>query len=195
MKIAITGTAILMAIGISCIVTADSSPVITLNPQYEIFRGMDYGDYRNEYSSEMNWINAYIGATNIPNSKVYAVFMMSDADTGTEVGRAPYELIDSDPLFRLSGNVHDFFPDVKTTMTPKELVPLLSWGGSNAAMPSCEILGGPPTIYYIADNFAEIEFDADGNGRLDTKAAIALYEDGKFSPDSDVWLFFIGEYQ
>ena len=27
-----------MAIGISCIVTADSSPVVTLDPQYEIFR-------------------------------------------------------------------------------------------------------------------------------------------------------------
>ena len=191
MKKGVIAVSILMTVGISCIVSADTLPAITLNPEYEAFRNMNYGDYKNKYDTEINWINAFMCSTNIPNSRVYAVFKMPD--DGAD--RSDYELIDSDPLYRLSGDVNDFFPDVNMTMTPKELVTLLSWDGPNSAMPSCEILDGPPTIYYIADNFAEIEFDADGNGRLDTKAAIALYEDGKFSPDTDVWLFFTNEYE
>ena len=191
MKKTVTGISMLMAVGISSIVLADTSPVLTLNSEYESFRDMDYGDYTNKYNSEINWINAFMCSTNIPDSRVYAVFKMPYDGAG----RTGYELIDSDPLYRLSGDVNDFFPDVKMTMTPKELVSQLSWDGPNSAMPSCEILGGPPTIYYISDNFAEIEFDADGNGRLDTKVTIALYEDGKFSPDTDAWLFFIDEYQ
>ena len=191
MKKAAIGISMLMTLGLSSLVSADTSPAITLNPEYEALRNMDYGDYKNKYDSEINWINAFMCSTNIPDSRVYAVFKMP----GDGSGRTGYELMDSDPLYRLSGDVKDFFPDVTTTITPKELVPLLSWDDDDSAMPSCEILSGPPTIYYISDNFAEIEFDADGNGRLDTKAAIALYEDGKFSPDTDAWLFFLNEYQ
>ena len=154
-----------------------SAGSITVDPTYSAFRGMKYGTFRRDYNTEAVWLNSFASSANVPGTRVYAVFERSN-QSGS--------LTDSDSLYRLSGNVRTFFPGVEETMTPSELAGYLK----NATV---EIKEAPPTIYYISDNYAEIQFDDDGDGKADTQATIALYKDGKFSPDTDAWLFFLDE--
>ena len=173
-----------LALGLACTTFAKGEPKLALSEDYAAYRGMTYGEFRREHGSEAVWMNFFASSARIPNTNVYAVF---------ERANQQGELADSDSLYRLSGSVWAFFPDLRQNMTPKELAGQLAWGGSGAATPLWEIKEGPPTMYYIADKYAEIRFDEDGDGELDAQATVALYEDGSFSPDSDTWLFFLDE--
>lgn len=166
------------------IIFADDEASIMISSQHyqpEEFLGMSYEDFQKQTETEPEFYHANFYAAAIPNTEITAVFLAE----GWDESEAIAVLQEEDKVIRLEGKLSALLDGFSKEMSISEFMEDSKWSERFLVY---TIEKGAGTSYYVADQYAAITCDMNGDLLADQMLQVALSQDDTISPDSLFWL-------
>jgi len=166
------------------IIFADDEASLMISSQKyqpEAFLGMSYGDFQKLTETEAEFYHANFYTTTIPNTDITAVFLAE----GWDDSKAITVLQEEDKVIRLEGKMSALIDGFSKEMSISEFMEGNKWSDRFLAY---TIEKGAGTAYYVADRYAAVSCDMNGDSVADQMLQVALSQGDTISPDSFFWL-------
>ncbi|MCM1087903.1 MAG: hypothetical protein NC419_07075 [Muribaculaceae bacterium] len=177
---------VLLCIGIllsACGQNESEKTVIHIAEAAEEYAAMPYHEFKERTGTEAEFYHGDRFIGEIPDSALSIIYMGKyDEDTAGAV------LSDDDMPIRIQGSLGALLDGIMTEVSVAELSKALSANG--AAEASYELLEGGGTAYYVGNQYVQIKFDSDKNGKYDRLLLISLdeAEEERIDGENDAWL-------
>ena len=161
----------------------DEASLMLSSPPYqpEDFLGMTYEDFQKITGAEAEFYHANFYTAAIPNTEISVVFLAE----GWDDENAMTVLQEKNKVIRLEGKASalaEAFPKEKSI---SDFMEDSKWGDRFL---DYTMEKGAGTAYYVADRYASISCDMNGDGMADQMLQVALNKKDKISADSPFWL-------
>jgi len=161
----------------------DEASLVISSGQYqpEMFLGMTYDEFQKLTETAAEPYHANFYTATIPNTDITAVFLAE----GWDESQAITVLQEEDKVIRLEGKLSALVDEPIKEMSISEFVEDSKWSERFLAY---TIEQGAGTAYYVADQYAAISCDINGDSIADQMLQVALSQENTISPDSYFWL-------
>ncbi len=168
---------------IKIIFADDEASLMISSQQYqpEAFLGMSYEDFQKQTETEAEFYHANFYAAAIPNTEITAIFLAE----GWDDSKAITVLQKEDKVIRLEGKMSALIDGFSKEMSISEFMEDSEW---RDRLLGYTIEKGAGTAYYVADQYAAVSCDMNGDSVADQMLQVALSQDDTISPDSLFWL-------
>ena len=149
--------------------------------QPQEFLGMSYDDFQKRTETAAEFYHANFYTATIPNTEITAVFLAE----GWDESKAITVLQEEDKVIRLEGKMSALIDEFSKEVSISEFMEDSKWSDRFLAY---TIEKGAGTAYYVADQYAAISCDMNGDSMADQMLQVALSQEENISPDSLFWL-------
>ena len=156
-------------------------PILEISPELTEYRDIAYGQFREKYGREAEFLHATLYSAEAEESDICVVFS-GDYDEETAGAVLP----DDAACIRLEGRIGELLTGFDREMEAAEFAAAFAPEGEDA--PEYREEEGAGTAYYVADRYIVIKLDSDGNGAEDLALEISMDESEKITPDSYAWI-------
>lgn len=163
-----------------------AAPAVTIAPGIGAYENMTWQEFLEQTGQEAEFYHATFYSAKLPDSELSAVF---SGEYDEELAGAVLQ--DDSRCVRLEGPLAYLLTDVDDELEAEKLAEGLAW--SQGEVLDCTYAEGAGTAYYVADKYAVIRFDSNGDGSKDAVLEISLDQTTTIGPDSYAWLRWIEE--
>lgn len=158
-----------------------AAPAVTIAPGIGAYENMTWQKFLEQTGQEAEFYHATFYSAKLPDSELSAVFSGEyDEDLAGAV------LQDDSRCVRLQGPLSFLLTGIDDALEPEKLAEALAWNRDEVL--DCTYAESAGTAYYVADEYAVIRFDSNGDGSKDAVLEISLDQTSTIGPNSYTWL-------
>ena len=174
---------------------SETETIVEFNEFFLNFKGMTYGQYKENTGKEAQWMRGEIFEAELSGSRLSIVFQSSPPSL---IGDAvDYHLYDEDKSLRVQGSVREFLIDKNTDMKDGiHYLDLADCCVNNVELIDVQV-GNYASSYTLSDYYVVYLFEFDDNERTQVELHIDMThaKDGIIRPDAMAWVVFRYEEQ
>ena len=161
-----------------------NAPDIYVNPKIWQYKELTWQEFQKQTNESAELYHANFYTSGLPDFDASVVFLASKFDDTL----AAVVLSEDDQIVRVEGALGELLTGLTEEFSFDDFLKAITW--QNGISPVHQISGGAGTAYYIADHYAEITFDSDGDLKNDMLLQISLEHSENITPNSYAWLIF-----
>ena len=131
-------------------------PAITVASALQQYRGMTYGQFKEQSGSEAEMLHAVFWFAQLPTPEAEIVFQAETFDEDAAIN----VLTDGDFCLRIQGMLGEIVSGLTNEMEADEFVRKMAWHMD--AEPEYSYEEGAGTAYYVGNHYLQVEADSDG---------------------------------